>query len=1023
MICPKCGGKNSKEDINCHSCGFKLKTTCPRCKHHNALGRPGCEKCNLTLIRFCPGCKAPNFPHTKNCRKCGHELLKKKKEEKKAEKVEKVEKLPGKPQEKIPEKKEDGGIELKKEVTREEAVKILANLLENNDKGYLVSLCAPEGLGKSMVISTLSQSLSGQKITWLNGICEPYTRNTPYAFFKDLLSNILGLPVFPPDNDEIKKSIKKTLETTLDITDQSVLNVIYKLVLNEYRENNASIQKNLDDTQKALQTLISSLNKKSRLVMIVEDFEYIDKASFDCIKYLLKKNFLDNKNFLIINHTPATNTATLFPSEISLQRMLILLIKPLATPELETVLLSMMTNQDILPPELKSRIFRQSKGLPVYVEQALWYLFQAGAITPGQQGLVFNRQYAGIDINPDLHELFMQRVALVEKISPDATKVILTAGLLGLKFTPKVLELSTGINEKEMRQIIQLVINSGIFAAYDRHNFGFKHLCLWKILFERAFSDEQIKQLSSNVLTALKNNPEVRGSLLAKLAEYSGDLRELPRYYDKAAKEALNLGDTLSYTNNQTGILELLDKTGLPDGEKEAARISITEQVGRVNFEANPALAMDYLKESIKKQEELDNNVKVVELTGYLARSCELAGNYQGVLDCAEKALAITSQDEEESSPETIFLNFSRLDALLGLGRLEETVMTAENEILPFLTGAISKNETFPGLSKDDLKDIEYQCEFTLAKALVYQGNIRAGDLLKKLSARAEKENKPEYELKALLNQALFFTIQGDLASGEDVLEKIIRKDFKSRDSDKLQLEWLFISTIAHILSGDFEKARTICYSALPLAKECRDYNLFALLKLLNGFFYQRFQHVNNAVAIYDEVAHYCSETKMATGALFAWYLAAGAELETGNPDRAGEIAEKALDISKKPNINNFIAEILLSRLIAETKTVRGDFEGAQIYIENGIELAEKNKLTHLLVELYLSFGKIYQENAATKAVNKEQSSNQAYRLYTKALNIAEKLDNHFLISGAEKEISNLQTFCHLSGIALPEGA
>jgi len=1013
MICPKCKGKNSTEEVVCPSCGFKLKTICPRCKEPNKLGQPQCVKCNLILIRFCPDCKTPNFPHIKNCRKCGFELIKVKQE--KEPEIKPEPQIQSEPE---PEKQESPVIELKKEVTRNGAIKFLTDVLAKSDKGYLISLCAPEGLGKSTVVSSASQLLKNQKITWINGMCEPYKQHIPYAFFQDLISALFGIPVFSLNNDDIKKSLKKIFETSLEVTDEAVLKAMYKIVLNEHEENDNSIEKNRNEIYKAFHEIITAFNKKTRVVLIVDDFEYIDKASFDCLKYLLKKDFLANKNFMIINHSPVTNIAKLFPAEISSQKMAMLLIKPLTSPELDAVMLTMLNNQNILPESLKNRIFSNSKGMPIYVEQALWYLFQLGAIYPDQQELKFKSEYKDVAINPELHGLFMQRLSIIEKLSPQALNVIFIAALLGMKFIPKLIEMATGIKEKEMQQIMQLLVNSGIIVVYDQYNFGFKHISLWKIIYERTFNDEQIKQSSLHVLSVLKGNPSIKNSFLTKLAELAENNENLLHYYNNAVEESYYLGDTLSYTNNQVKLLELLPNSGLIEKEKESAKILIKEQIGKVNFESNPTLAMDYLKESIKTQEEQNNQVKVIELTGYLSRSCELAGNYQGVLDCAEKAINITA-NEDNNSNETILLNFTKLDALFNLGRLEETIMTARNEILPFLNKALLKNEAFPGLNTADIKDIEYQTEFTLAKALTYQGNVEAEELLKKIAAKAEKENNIEYEIKALLGQALLLTIQGDLRGSDEILEKLSRKEFTSENSDPWQLEWLTITTLSHLLNGNFEKARSICYTALPLAKECRDYNLFSLLKVLNGMFYQHFQYHNNAVAIYDEVAQYCSENKMATGALFAWYFAAKAELETGNPNRAEEIAEKAMDVAQKPNINNLITAILLARLLSEIKTAKGDFEGAQIYIENGITLAEKNKLNHILAELYLTFGKIYHENAAVKGINKEQTSNYAQRLYLKALRTAEKLDNNFLIGKIEKEISNLQAFCNLSGFTL----
>ncbi len=463
----------------------------------------------------------------------------------------------------------------------------------------------------------------------------------------------------------------------------------------------------------------------------------------------------------------------------------------------------------------------------------------------------------------------------------------------------------------------------------------------------------------------------------------------------------------------------MLNESQISNEQKETEQLTISEQIGKANYELNPSVAIKYLEKSIEKYTYQENTVKLIELIGYLSRSCELKGDFSGVLDCAEKATLLI--DEDQSSPKMMFINFSKLDAIFNMGRLEEAIVMAQNETLPFLNKLITKKETISGLSIDDIKTIEYETELILAKALIFQGKAAAFEILNKIASKAEKEKRLDYEKQALLGQALFSLIQGNINSYENTIEKLMTKGFSENQTDEMKLQWLFINIISETINGNYGNARNLCYSALPVAKENRDYNLFALIKLLSGFFYQHFQYYKNAMTIYNEIANYCSENKMATGALYAWYFAAAAELETGNPERAKEITEKALDVAQKPNINNYIAIILLSKLLAEIKIIEGDLEGAQINIESVLELAEANNLQPLLTELYLAFGKVYQENASLNETNKDYMCNCAYRTYLKALNLAEKMENEFYIKKVEKVTHNLNTFCKLSGITIEE--
>ncbi len=1079
MICPRCKEKNSAETITCQSCGLKLKTICPRCKEPNKLGQARCTSCNLILIRHCPQCKAANFPNVKNCRKCGAEIRKKppgqgkpqlekikkttkpvqtgvqqpeqkpplkEKPMEKTDAVQKVSKTEQVVQKEVSAKKEtEAGKEpplqqqpppqeaqspqpekeqkfsqdnFKKEFSRNEASVFLKEILTKSQKGFVIGLCSPGGLGKSTITSSLTGNIKEKPFIWTVGQCEPTQNNHPYAFFRDLMCNLFGIPIINKGDEELKKSLKKIFETNLEITDMQTLNVIGKIIFNDFADNKETIEENRSEINESIKKVFFTLGAKNPVVMIVEDFEFIDRASFECIKYLLKNGFIDSANFLIVNHTNNTNLTKFFPDEISSKQFLLVQLNFLTNDELNNVILSMMNNNNVLPEHLKHKIFRQSKGLPIYVEQALWYLFQLGAIYSDGKTLSFNNQFKDTEIIPDISELLNHRLEMIEKISPEAEKVIFASAASGFKFAPDLIQPVVEIETQKMQEILQFLVNNGIFTVINQHTFSFKHIYLWQVTLQRAISEGKLSEVSSRMISFIEDNKIPLSSIfLARLAEYVGNNENMTYYYNNAAQESLFLGDRITYTDNLVKLYERMTGSELESEEKESAKLKISEQIGKVNYESNPSTAIKYLSATMEKYEQEKNNVKLIELSGYLSRSYELMGNYTGSLECAEKAALLTKKPE--NSLEVLLLSFPKVDAIFNLGRLQEVIITIQEDFLPALTKAISRQETLSGLTIEDLKTMEYEAEYTLARAFIFQGNKQAVDVLNKIYARAEKENLPEYQLKAALGQALFSIIQGNHKLCRNILLEIEEKGLSVDQFPEVGLDKLFIVILNNMVLENFEQARNICYSALSIAKDSRNYNYFSLLKILSGYFYQHFQYYNNAGTIYKETANYCSETKLALGALYAWYFAAVAEFQTGNPDKAQEIADKALDVSQKPNINNFITTILLTRLLAEIKIIRGDLESAQINIESILTLAESNDLHYLLIELYITLGKIYQESAS---VNKENSSvkcSSAYRSYSKAYGIAEKLENEYLLQKIEKIITNLNTFCKLSGITV----
>lgn len=1075
MRCPRCKGENTEDALVCSKCQLKLKSACPRCKTLNKIGQSVCSECNLMLIRFCPECKSANFPNAVNCRKCDFQLLKPQK--KPVERIEPQQELHNKTAETIPPsiekieieqinktaeqenlsdsteatlqerepeqphhvpdiqvQQENSYTEIQQEKTKSddnkskesnikklsriEAHELLNNLIKTSPQGLIIDISAPDGTGKSTLLSSVTQTLKDQKIIWLIGICQPTNQLLPYAFFQDLFKTFLGLPLFVSNLNESKANLKKILETSLDIKNAQIQNILERILFNDFSGCSQSISDNQEEIHSAILQLMNILGEKGDIAVIIEDFEYIDNASLECIKILLNKGLLNRKNFLLINHHPDVNLRDVFPMENLKKKILSISLTSMAFDELNLSLLGMLNNQDILPEKIKTQIFALSKDTPLYMEQALWYLFQIGALISSETSLTFNTQAANIEIPRSLDELISTRLKIISKNSPDALKLIMAASLFGTKFIPALVQITAQMEEQQFNQLIQMLINNGIFTVVDQNSARFKHGWLWKIIYENSFTDEDIISYGAKLLEVYgKYTANISSAILARHAEEANLKDETYLYNNKAAKESAYLGCPMIFTDYQNKILELLPASELSDEEKELRKEEIEEQIGRANYVYNPKIAVEYLSNSILKAEKDNNLVKIIDLTGYLAKSCELAGNFFGVIECCDKALSLI--DKTKYKLETILLNYYKLDSIFNLGRFEETIVHATNEVLPSLNNFIAKNKTLKGISIPDLINIEFEAEITLAKAYMYQGNKQGLDLAEHIVLKAQKANLAEHEIQARLLQALFYTIQGNIKNCNAILAAIKEKFSDEQTPDKFKLYWYFIIILSNLSNGDFEQAREFCIPAIIMANYFKEYNILSLLKLASGLCFEESGKIKEAYAIYDETVNYCSENKMATGALFSWYLAANSELENGDPEKAYEIADRSIEISQKPNISNYLAEIVLNKLLAKIRTKKGDFEGAQINIELAIAIAEKNDLMLFLVDLYLTFGRIYKEKALVKVDQSANSANVANRLFSKALSFAEQIENHYFISIADKELSELLTFCRKSNIKL----
>jgi|GEM_PF-1605508 len=903
----------------------------------------------------------------------------------------------------------------KREASQDNIAGFLVKALTEIKEGYIIGISAPDGAGKTTVISTAKQILSERNVNFLFGQCQPINEIIPFAYFQDLIKNLFGLPLHITNIEEYKKAISLTFQSKFKIKDKRVEETLIDLLLLENAHNNLGLLNNKKRVFECIEKILAELKSESNIALVIEDFEFIDSSSLECINFLINKGFLNEKSQIVITHIPDINLNDYFDIENKDERIFDIHLKPMSKEEAEKSIRNILNGQDLIPPKLKDKIYYNSKGLPVYIEQALWLLFEAGAIYNDNNILKFNPEAANLNLPDNVEDILKMRLTQLNKASSDVTKILLIACKFGQRFMPSLMQTTLEMDEQQFINSMHILETSGIFVQYDQYTIIFKNRLIYNLVYNQGFTEEEKLNYHKLVLLALSNYTRSSSAMLAAHAELANLPNDAAKFWNMAAKEALLLGDAKSYITARQRLLSLLEVIDIPD--KDNVRLNIYEETGKIIYEINPEEAIKYLSNAILEREKGDETVKIIELTGYLARSSELTGNYSGVIECVEKALSKVSKENEPV--EYALLNYCKLEALYNTGKLEEAIYLAKNDILPTLKTAISKNKTISGLSLEELNYTELETQLILARTYAVQGNKEALSIANNLLLKASELGLTEVEIHAKLVEALYKTLQGEINSSNAILEYLKQLISQMPDNNNIKLQWGFINLLSNILSGDFDAAKNIIDSVIAIAEEIKDYNILAIAKLLEGKIYKEMPDFQKAKNIYNDYIVFCSEKKLATGALLGWYLYAEVEIAESNIEKAQEIAERALEISQRAGINNYFLTMLLQKQLGEIQIIKGDFEASRMYVEQAL-ISSRNLDSYLLQsKLFLAYGKIFQEIAAISGEDKQKNVNLAHEYFMESLDIAQRLENEHIILQIEEEFTNLSTFCQLSGIVI----
>lgn len=1009
MICPKCKKTISEGSLKCNQCGARIGSLCKKCGAYNSIYNLKCQNCKTELLKICPVCKSINFPNALNCRKCQNPL------EKKAEKI-------------APEKEQITSNAPTTQQTKDETIEIgvkkeaESNLNYNvehhsqhmakdlaikglmSEEKRVVSLNGTKGIGKTIVLKSILHELKEQPITWLLGECSAITQLSPCGLIQDILLTFFNITNFCADNLKLKKESQRFFQSEFPIlTNEEIFNLL-NLLYPTNKDYYEGILQNKQKTLALLEKVFKTIIQNQRTVIVVENFDMIDGFSYEFLSYLFNSEFSSkNLKFLLTYNETRPSRGYLFGEKFSQDCYLDISLSNFDKNQIQAFL-SQTLPADILSSEIKEQIYTVTNGSPACLEQI------TSLISDIQE------QKQAVVIPTSFNNILRERLKHLSE-NPLAKKILCAASIQGQKFYPAVISQQFNVSEEDFMNSLNLLQKKNYIIPVNDFAYTFKNSLLWSGIFELIKEEENFTSLNESLFSTYLNYVLSSNAIRAIIAQNLGqDMAALNIWTDNI-KIASYIGDANLYVVSQKQSLHLVDKI---NGDNASfVKNNICERVGKLLSLMNPSEAIEYLKTAVVSLRGGDNPVKEIELTAYLVNCCINLGDYYGTIECVDNAIEKLDYSFEL---EIAMLKSKKLDALLNIGNCGEIINLADNEILPvfekYLNAKPHKN-----ISINQLYKAWLQSYLALANALVFQGNNRAFEVISTLFELFEKNSFDNqlFICKTKLALAFANTIKGDIEASEKILGEIIRV-YKTDIMDNESISrWNLINILNNFIHKKYTGIQEELFQVATFANNINDHFTKNILKTLLGKLFKDEENAKRAMEIYSDQITYFAKEKNAIGALLTWYLIAEASLTTDGPEKSLEVSQKALDVAQGPKINSYLFSAMYNKVIAEAHMAQAEYEFAKVHIEKAILIARKFELLNLLSDLYLLYGKYLQDLALLKTEAQVDYVQGAYKMYRKAIMIAQGIKNNYLIARIEKSKTVLNSFCQLNGIVIKE--
>ena len=298
-------------------------------------------------------------------------------------------------------------------------------------RGRPITVIGEAGLGKSRLLLEFRRTLEPTTVVTLIGRCSSYGQATPYMPFLHAMRQLLRMEPFQgttwTDADvadrikEVGPGLEQLLPYYLRLL--SIATETYRIPIPGSDEQARLL------IQEALMALFVAASKRRPLVLLLEDWHWVDAASHDTLKRLL--DLLPERRLLIVmtsrsaqgadwHHTDAHRGVTL---------------APLAAGPSSAMLRAVLGADDV-PVELSVRVHERTGGNPFFLEEIARSLIEAGTIRVESGRARVMGSIEALHIPATVQAVIRTRL---DRLDLEIRQVLRAASVVGRDFTREIL--------------------------------------------------------------------------------------------------------------------------------------------------------------------------------------------------------------------------------------------------------------------------------------------------------------------------------------------------------------------------------------------------------------------------------------------------------------------------------------------------------------------------------------------------------------------------------------------------------
>ena len=518
-------------------------------------------------------------------------------------------------------------------VGRDHDLQLLQSLVATavSGHGQAVGIVGEAGIGKSRLVFELRQRSRGEEVTYLRGRCLSYGSAVPYLSVLDMLRQAFLVAEADPD-ERIGGKIRVGLrELGMDPGESGP----YLLQLFGVKEGTERLAVLSDEAIRArtietFRQLVINGSRQRPMIFVVEDLQWVDRASEDCFTILVEHLAALPILFL------ATYRPGYRPPWLDKSYATQLALQPLSSPDSLALVRSVLPASP-LPQHLPPLILDKAEGNPFFLEEI--------SRAVGEQ--VHLRSPLAV---PDtIQELLLARI---DRLPEKAKRLLQTASLLRREFSQRLLgAIWEGPAEPHLDELTRLEF------IYEQSRAGeptyvFKHALIQEVAYESLSASDR-RALHAAAARALETlyagRLEEAYDSLAYHYSRTDDSPSAVEYLTRSAERAVR-----GYAHEEAvrALHEAVAHVGrLPEGERDRRLIDLLlRQASSLTALGRVQEVLDILMPQQDRLERLGDRALAGHYYFLVGRTYSFLGQYARAAENAERAIAEAQQCGDDAT-------------------------------------------------------------------------------------------------------------------------------------------------------------------------------------------------------------------------------------------------------------------------------------------------------------------------------------------------------------------------------------